>query len=123
MSASPDVPAQVMNTKPLFKLMSRESIDLFFTCNAPVKIKIDARYFRSQADIEPETVRQRPWTDDPGSDRALQQELEIDFAISRPASAASGSTSSISALSRHGRATSPRKCPTRDLGMPESSKT
>ena len=42
MSAAPDVPAQVMNTKPLFKLMvERKASDLFFTCNAPVKIKIE----------------------------------------------------------------------------------
>jgi Tfp pilus assembly ATPase PilU len=36
MSASPEAPAQVMNTKPLFKLMvERKASDLFFSCNAP----------------------------------------------------------------------------------------
>ena len=38
------IPAQVMNTKPLFKLMvDKKASDLFFTCNAPVKIKIEGQ--------------------------------------------------------------------------------
>jgi len=40
-----EIPAQVMNTKPLFKLMvEKKASDLFFTCNAPVKIKIEGQY-------------------------------------------------------------------------------
>ena len=35
-----------MNTKPLFKLMvEKKASDLFFTCYAPVKIKIDGKIF------------------------------------------------------------------------------
>ena len=47
-------PAQVMNTKPLFKLMvERKASDLFFTCNAPVKIKIEGKDIsRQQAGLE-----------------------------------------------------------------------
>ena len=33
-----------LNTKPLFKLMvERRASDLFFTCNAPIKIKIEGQ--------------------------------------------------------------------------------
>ena len=46
MSVPADLPAQVMNTKPLFKLMvENKASDLFFTCNAPVKIKIEGKIF------------------------------------------------------------------------------
>src|SRR6202022_286225 len=87
MSASPDVPAQVMNTKPLFKLMvERKASDLFFTCNAPVKIKIEGKIFPVNKQVlSPETVRQAAL----GlmSQEQLEyfnEELEIDFAISEP---------------------------------------
>jgi twitching motility protein PilU len=85
MSASPDVPAQVMNTKPLFKLMvERKASDLFFTCNAPVKIKIDGKIFPVNKQIlSPETVRQAAlglMTQD--QIEHFNEELEIDFAIS-----------------------------------------
>ena len=64
MSASPEVPAQVMNTKPLFKLMvEKKASDLFFTCNAPVKIKIEGKIFPGQqagAESRRRCVR-RPW--------------------------------------------------------------
>src|ERR1017187_2799288 len=87
MSASPDVPAQVMNTKPLFKLMvERKASDLFFTCNAPLKIKIEGKIFPVNKQVlSPETVRQAAL----GLMTAEQiehfnQELEIDFAISEP---------------------------------------
>jgi twitching motility protein PilU len=40
------IPTQVMNTKPLFKLMvEKKASDLFFTCNAPDKIKIEGKIF------------------------------------------------------------------------------
>ena len=46
MSEESPVQAQVMNTKPLFKLMvERKASDLFFTCNAPVKINIEGKIF------------------------------------------------------------------------------
>ena len=49
MSVPADLPAQVMNTKPLFKLMvEKKASDLFFTCNAPVKIKIEGKIFPGQ---------------------------------------------------------------------------
>src|ERR1700693_31703 len=87
MSASPDVPPQVMNTKPLFKLMvERKASDLFFTCNAPVKIKIEGKIFPVNKQVlSPETVRQAAL----GlmSQEQLEyfnEELEIDFAISEP---------------------------------------
>src|ERR1700692_4758176 len=87
MSASSDVPAQVMNTKPLFKLMvERKASDLFFTCNAPVKIKIEGKIFPVNKQVlSPETVRQAAL----GlmSQEQLEyfnEELEIDFAISEP---------------------------------------
>src|SRR5476649_688704 len=87
MSAAPDVSAQVMNTKPLFKLMvEKKASDLFFTCNAPVKIKIEGKIFPVNKQVlSPETVRQAAL----GLMTAEQiehfnQELEIDFAISEP---------------------------------------
>src|SRR3977135_3016047 len=87
MSAAPDVQAQVMNTKPLFKLMvERKASDLFFTCNAPVKIKIEGKIFPVNKQVlSPETVRQAAL----GlmSQEQLEyfnEELEIDFAISEP---------------------------------------
>ena len=47
MSAAAE-PAYVMNTKPLFKLMvERKASDLFFSCNAPIKIKIDGKILPS----------------------------------------------------------------------------
>jgi len=39
-------PLVTMNTKPLFQLMvDKKASDLFFTCNAPVKIKIEGKIF------------------------------------------------------------------------------
>src|ERR1700682_3865411 len=85
MSASPDLPAQVMNTKPLFKLMvEKKASDLFFTCNAPVKIKIEGKIHPVNKQIlSPETVRQSAlglMTQD--QIEHFNEELEIDFAIS-----------------------------------------
>jgi twitching motility protein PilU len=76
-----------INTKPLFKLMvERKASDLFFTSNAPVKIKIEGQIFPVNKQVlSPETVRvtalalmtpeQREW---------FLREWEIDFAISEP---------------------------------------
>ena len=85
MSASPEVPAQVMNTKPLFKLMvEKKASDLFFTCNAPVKIKIEGKIFPVNKQVlSPETVRQAAlglMTQE--QIEHFNEELEIDFAIS-----------------------------------------
>src|SRR5271155_19579 len=85
MGAPADLPAQVMNTKPLFKLMvEKKASDLFFTCNAPVKIKIEGKIFPVNKQVlSPETVRQAAL----GLMTAEQidhfnQELDVDFAIS-----------------------------------------
>src|SRR5450755_1243215 len=85
MSVPADLPAQVMNTKPLFKLMvEKRASDLFFTCNAPVKIKIEGKIFPVNKQIlTPETVRQAAlglMTQD--QIEHFNEELEIDFAIS-----------------------------------------
>src|ERR1700681_161793 len=87
MAEDSPVQAQVMNTKPLFKLMvERKASDLFFTCNAPVKIKIEGKIFPVNKQVlSPETVRQAAL----GlmSQEQLEyfnEELEIDFAISEP---------------------------------------
>jgi twitching motility protein PilU len=80
-------PVPGINTKPLFKLMvERKASDLFFTSNAPVKIKIEGQIFPVNKQVlSPETVRvtalalmtpeQREW---------FLREWEIDFAISEP---------------------------------------
>ena len=85
MSVPADLPAQVMNTKPLFKLMvEKKASDLFFTCNAPVKIKIEGKIFPVNKQIlTPETVRQAAlglMTQE--QIEHFNEELEIDFAIS-----------------------------------------
>ena len=82
---SSPVQAQVMNTKPLFKLMvERKASDLFFTCNAPVKIKIEGKIFPVNKQVlSPETVRQAAlglMTQE--QIEYFNEELEIDFAIS-----------------------------------------
>src|SRR5450631_1477361 len=85
MSASPDLPAQVMNTKPLFKLMvEKKASDLFFTCYAPVKIKIDGKIFPVNKQIlSPETVRQAAMGMMTKEQiEHFNQELDVDFAIS-----------------------------------------
>ena len=79
------VPTQVMNTKPLFRLMvEKKASDLFFTCNAPVKIKIEGKIFPVNKQIlSPETVRQAAlglMTQEQID--YFNEELEIDFAIS-----------------------------------------
>ncbi len=80
-------PAQSMNTKPLFKLMvEKKASDLFFTCNAPVKIKIEGKIFPVNKQVlSPETVRQAAlgMMTQEQIDH-FNEELEIDFAISEP---------------------------------------
>jgi twitching motility protein PilU len=76
-----------VNTKPLFKLMvERKASDLFFTSNAPIKIKIEGQIYPINKQVLPPaavrsicfglmTTRQI---------EQFQKELEIDFAISEP---------------------------------------
>jgi twitching motility protein PilU len=79
--------AYVMNTKPLFKLMvERKASDLFFSCNAPIKIKIEGKIFPINKQVlSPETVRHAAFgIMTPEQLEHFNEELEIDFAISEP---------------------------------------
>src|SRR5437879_4916184 len=53
-------PHLTLNTKPLFKLMvEKKASDLFFTCNAPIKIKIEGQILPVNKQVlTPETVKQ-----------------------------------------------------------------
>jgi len=76
-----------INTKPLFKLMvERKASDLFFTSNAPVKIKIEGQIFPVNKQVlSPETVRQTALAlMSPEQREWFLREWEIDFAISEP---------------------------------------
>ncbi len=79
------VPVQPMNTKPLFQLMvEKKASDLFFTSNAPVKIKIEGKIFPVNKQVlTPEMVRQAAlglMTQEQIDH--FTEDLEIDFAIS-----------------------------------------
>ena len=77
----------VLNTRPLFKLMvEKKASDLFFTSNAPIKIKIEGQIFPVNKQIlTPETVRQSAYAlMTPEQLEFFHRELEIDFAISEP---------------------------------------
>ena len=76
---------QMLNTRPLFKLMvERKASDLFFTSNAPVKIKIEGQIFPVNKQIlSPESVRQAAYgLMTPEQAEHFDEDLEIDFAIS-----------------------------------------
>jgi twitching motility protein PilU len=76
-----------VNTKPLFKLMvERKASDLFFTSNAPIKIKIEGQIYPINKQIlGPSAVRSICFgLMTPQQIELLQRELEIDFAISEP---------------------------------------
>src|SRR6185437_1011602 len=76
-----------LNTKPLFKLMvEKKASDLFFTCNAPIKIKIEGQIFSVNKQVlSPEMVRQTALAlMSPEQRERFASELEIDFAISEP---------------------------------------
>src|SRR6185312_5754402 len=86
-AAAPSGPQPQRNTKPLFKLMvERKASDLFFTCNAPIKIKIEGQIFPVNKQVlTPETVRQTALALMTAEQRErFVSELEIDFAISEP---------------------------------------
>jgi twitching motility protein PilU len=67
-------------------MVERRASDLFFTCNAPVKIKIEGKIFPVNKQVlSPETVRQAAlglMNED--QLEHFNEELEIDFAISEP---------------------------------------
>jgi twitching motility protein PilU len=81
------VRAFVLNTKPLFKLMvEKKASDLFFTSNAPIKIKIEGQIKPINRQVlTAEQVRQAAYglMNQEQLDYFLQ-ELEIDFAVSEP---------------------------------------
>ena len=80
-------PQPSLNTGPLFRLMvDRKASDLFFTSNAPIKIKIEGQILPINKQVlTPETVRQAAYgLMTPEQLETFQRELEIDFAISEP---------------------------------------
>jgi twitching motility protein PilU len=73
------------NTRPLFKLMvERHASDLFFTPNAPIKIKIEGQIHSVNKQVmSPDAVRAAAFSlMSPEQIEYFQRELEIDFAIS-----------------------------------------
>src|SRR3979411_206002 len=76
-----------LNTKPLFKLMvEKKASDLFFTSNAPIKIKIEGQILPVNKQVlTPETERQTAVAlMRPAQREHFVQEFELDFAISEP---------------------------------------
>ena len=76
-----------LNTKPLFKLMvEKKASDLFFTSNAPIKIKIEGQILPVNKQVlTPETVRQTAFAlMTPEQREHFIHEFELDFAISEP---------------------------------------
>jgi twitching motility protein PilU len=74
-------------TRPLFKLMvEKRASDLFFTSNAPIKIKIEGQIHAINKQVlSPEAVRAAAFSlMTPEQIEYFQRELEIDFAISEP---------------------------------------
>ncbi len=75
------------NSKPLFKLMvEKKASDLFFTANAPIKIKIEGQIFPVNKNVlTPEVVRQTAFALMNADQRErFLREMEVDFAISEP---------------------------------------
>jgi twitching motility protein PilU len=92
-----------LKTRPLFKLMvDRKASDLFFTSNAPIKIKIEGQIHSINKQVlSPDSVRAAAFgLMTPEQIEYFQRELEIDFAISEPGLAVSASPSSTSAATR-----------------------
>jgi twitching motility protein PilU len=76
-----------LNTKPLFKLMvEKKASDLFFTSNAPIKIKIEGQILPVNKQVlTPETVKQTAFAlMSPEQREYFVREFELDFAISEP---------------------------------------
>ncbi|HYM43100.1 MAG TPA: PilT/PilU family type 4a pilus ATPase [Steroidobacteraceae bacterium] len=76
-----------LNTKPLFKLMvEKKASDLFFTSNAPIKIKIEGQILPVNRQVlTPETVRQTAYALMSAEQREhFTHEFELDFAVSEP---------------------------------------
>ncbi len=76
-----------LNTRPLFQLMvERRASDLFFTSNAPIKIKIEGQIFPINKQIlTPQAVRSIcVGMMSPEQLEQFQRDLEIDFAVGEP---------------------------------------
>ena len=76
-----------MNVQPLFNLMvEKRASDLFLTCFAPVKIKIDGKIIPvNKLELTPQMVRQAAMEVMTGEQlEEFNRELEIDFAVSKP---------------------------------------
>jgi twitching motility protein PilU len=76
-----------LNTKPLFKLMvEKKASDLFFTSNAPIKIKIEGQILPVNRQVlTPETVKQTALAImSPEQREYFTREFELDFAVSEP---------------------------------------
>jgi twitching motility protein PilU len=76
-----------LNTKPLFKLMvEKKASDLFFTSNAPIKIKIEGVIVPVNKQVlTPETVRQTAFALMSAEQREnFLNDWELDFAVSEP---------------------------------------
>jgi twitching motility protein PilU len=76
-----------LNTKPLFKLMvEKKASDLFFTSNAPIKIKIEGQILPVNKQVlTPDTVKQTAFALMSVEQREyFVREFELDFAISEP---------------------------------------
>ena len=87
LAAAPGGGHPTLNTKPLFKLMvEKKASDLFFTSNAPIKIKIEGQIMPVNKQVlAPETVRQTAYALMSAEQREyFQREWELDFAISEP---------------------------------------
>ncbi len=89
LASEPDaiVAGSRLNTKPLFRLMvEKKASDLFFTSFAPIKIKIDGQIYPVNKQIlTAEVVKQTAFGLMTKEQIAyLEQEFEIDFAISEP---------------------------------------
>ncbi|MGH8133868.1 MAG: PilT/PilU family type 4a pilus ATPase [Steroidobacteraceae bacterium] len=80
-------PHPTLNTKPLFKLMvEKKASDLFFTSNAPIKIKIEGQILPVNKQVlTPETVRQTAFAlMSAEQSEHFVHEWELDFAVSEP---------------------------------------
>ncbi len=76
-----------INTLPLFRLMAeRKASDLFFACNAPIKIKIEGQILPVNKHVlTPQVVRQTALAlMTPEQRESFAREFELDFAISEP---------------------------------------
>jgi twitching motility protein PilU len=76
-----------VNIRPLLRLMAeKKASDLFFTSNAPVKIKIEGVIYPvNKQSLSPEGVKQIAYSLMSSDQREhLEQDLEVDFAISEP---------------------------------------